>query len=109
MREAFNYLDKVKLDILAYDLPAELSFDEEERDMMLDLMFEFVALNKHWLDELVPACAKDPLEWFLQVINLDDRQWFQPDAYWEYLAPAMTNWLRESYADYKFQESIAHG
>lgn len=108
MQEAFNYLAEYKLDILAYDLPAELSFCDQERDMMLDLMFCFVKANSEWLDELVPTCAKDQMEWFLHVIN-DDRQWFQNEAYWKYLAPAMTEWLREVYADYKFQESIANG
>lgn len=108
MQEAFNYLAEYKLDILAYDLPAELSFCEQERDMMIDLMFCFVASNKHWLDELTPVCAKDQMEWFLQAIN-DDRLLYQSEAYWKYLVPAMTDWLRESYADYKFQESIAHG
>ncbi len=108
MQEAFNYLIEYKLDILAYDLPAELSFHTEERDMKMDLMFEFVKDCPEWLDELVPACANGQMEWFLHVIN-DDKEWFQKEAYWKYLAPAMTEWLRENYSDFKFQESIAHG
>ena len=69
MQEAFNYLIEYKLDILAYDLPAELSFHTEERDMKMDLMFEFVKDCPEWLDELVPACANGQMEWFLHVIN----------------------------------------
>jgi hypothetical protein len=108
MQEAFNYLIEYKLDILAYDLPAELSFETEERDMMLDLLFEFVKDCPEWLDELIPPCAKDQMEWFLHAIN-NDHAWFEKEAYWKYLAPAMTEWLRENYSDFKFQESIAHG
>ena len=108
MQSAFNYLAEYKLDILAYDLPAELSFDTEERDAMMDLMFCFVARNKEWLDELVPACAKDQMGWFINVIN-NTYDWYGHEAYWKYLAPAMTQWLREIYADFKFQEAIANG
>ena len=108
MRSTFNYLTEYKLDILAYDLPAKLSFDAEERDMMMDLMFEFVKDCPEWLDELVPACAKNEMEWFLQCIN-NEYCWYEKETYWEYLAPAMTEWIRHNYADYKFQESIANG
>lgn len=105
MQEAFNYLDEYKLDILAYDLPAELSFDTEERDKMLDLMFHFVARNKQWLDELVPACADDQMGWFINVINHDSYH-KQQDAYWKYLSSPMTEWLREINADYQFAKAV---